>query len=219
MYDRPWQKFRKSLHERYEDGTINFLDIIALDHAFDTSERLYNNFDLIKNHVTSLIIYLSRSMKSLRHFNGQPVCYIYSDRDFSNSTLQGPVFSFNAKRADGSWVGYLELERLASVNNIHIRTGRLCNPGSAARWTKLDSEDIIDSFYNGKTCHDDQDMWNGKPAGAIRISVGAMTTIDDILIWMNFFKKYYVEIAPSSVMNNSISFSQNLVLEKVTLCE
>ncbi|RGB28905.1 pyridoxal phosphate-dependent transferase [Rhizophagus diaphanus] len=217
VYDRPWQKFRKSLHERYEDGTVNFLDIIALDHAFDTSERLYNNFDLIKNHVTSLIIYLSRSMKSLRHYNGQPVCYIYSNRDFSNSTLQGPVFSFNAKRADGSWVGYLELERLASVNNIHIRTGRLCNPGSSARWTKLDSEDIIDSFYNGKTCHDDQDMWNGKPAGTIRISVGAMTTIDDILIWMDFFKKYYVEIAPSSVMNNSISFSQNLVLEKVTL--
>ncbi|GBB97306.1 hypothetical protein RclHR1_02960019 [Rhizophagus clarus] len=191
VYDRPWQKFRKPLHERYEDGTVNFLDIIALDHAFDTSERLYSNFDLIKNHVTSLIIYLSRS----------------------------PVFSFNAKRADGSWVGYLELERLASVNNIHIRTGRLCNPGSVARWTKLDSEDIIDSFHSGKTCHDDQDMWNGKPAGAIRISVGAMSTIDDILIWMDFFKKYYVEVetAPDSIIHNSTSFSQNLVLEKITL--
>ncbi|RIA84860.1 molybdenum cofactor sulfurase [Glomus cerebriforme] len=219
VYDRPWQKFRKSLHERYEDGTVNFLDIIALDHAFDISERLYNNFDLIKNHVTSLIIYLSRNMKSLRHYNGQPVCDVYSDKDFSDNTLQGPVFSFNAKRADGSWVGYLELERLASVNNIHIRTGVLCNPGSVARWMKLNSKDIIDSFESGKTCHDDQDIWNGKLTGAVRISVGAMSTIDDILIWMDFFKKYYVETMPPYYMNesNSTSLNQNLVLERVTL--
>jgi molybdenum cofactor sulfurtransferase len=210
------------LHERYEDGTVNFLDIIALDHAFNTSERLYNNFDFIKNHVTSLIIYLSRNMKSLRHYNGQPVCVVYSDKNFSDNKLQGPVFSFNVKRADGSWVGFLELERLASVNNIHIRTGILCNPGSIAKWVKLDSEDIMDSFSCGKTCHDDQDMWNGKPAGAIRISIGAMSTIEDILIWMEFFKKYYVEtIPPYSMIQdvNETSFNQNLVLVKVTLCK
>ncbi|CAI2174189.1 11144_t:CDS:10 [Funneliformis geosporum] len=222
-YDRPWQKFRKSLHERYEDGTINFLDIIALDHAFDTSERLFNNFNFIKNHVTSLIIYLSRNMKSLKHYNGHSVCVIYSDNDFSDNTLQGPVFSFNVKRADGSWVGYLELERLASVNGIHIRSGILCNPGSVARWIKLYPENIIDSFACGKTCHDEQDMWDGKPAGAVRISVGAMSTIDDILVWMDFFKKYFVEASPPYSMtqnideNSSTSSDQNLVLEKVTL--
>ncbi|CAG8532478.1 14071_t:CDS:2 [Funneliformis mosseae] len=170
-YDRPWQKFRKSLHERYEDGTINFLDIIALDHAFDASERLFNNFNFIKSHVTSLMIYLSRNMKSLQHYNGRSVCVVYSNNDFSDNTFQGPVFSFNVKRADGSWVGYLELERLASVNGIHIRSGILCNPGSVARWIKLYPENIIDSFASGKTCHDEQDMWDGKPAGAVRISV------------------------------------------------
>ncbi|CAB4427777.1 unnamed protein product [Rhizophagus irregularis] len=40
--------------------------------------------------------------------------------------------------------------------------GDFGNPGSSARWTKLDSEDIIDSFYNGKHVTTIQDMWNGK---------------------------------------------------------
>ncbi len=114
------------------------------------------------------------------------------------------------------------------MNGIHIRTGILCNPGSIARWIKLDPEDIIDSFANGKTCHDEQDMWNGNPAGAIRISVGAISTIDDILIWMDFFKKYFVETMPPYSMvqdvknfdeNSFNSFDQNLVLEKVTICK
>ncbi|CAJ0905228.1 13203_t:CDS:2, partial [Entrophospora sp. SA101] len=49
-YDRPWQIFREKLSERFEDGTINFLDIVALDHAFTVSENLYTNFDFIKKH-------------------------------------------------------------------------------------------------------------------------------------------------------------------------
>ena len=30
------------------------------------------------------------------------------------------------KRSDGSWVGFAEVERLASVENIHLRTGICC---------------------------------------------------------------------------------------------
>lgn len=38
---------------------------------------------------------------------------------------QGPVVSFNVLRPDGSWVGYREVQKLASIHNICLRTGEL----------------------------------------------------------------------------------------------
>lgn len=33
----------------------------------------------------------------------------------------GPTVSFNLKRPDGSWFGYREVEKLASLSNIQLR--------------------------------------------------------------------------------------------------
>ncbi|CAG8505089.1 15397_t:CDS:2 [Acaulospora morrowiae] len=194
-YDRPWQKFRTDLSERYEDGTINFLDIISLQHAFTVTERIYTSFRLIKPHVTSLITYLDRRMRALKHWNGMPVVAIHSDHDYSDNVRQGPVFNFNVRKPDGNWVGYGEVEKMASVNGIHLRSGGLCNPGCVSRWVDLSPDDVIHNYKLGKICGDDKYIFNNKIQGAIRISLGAMTTIDDILTWLHFFQSYYVETA------------------------
>jgi hypothetical protein len=34
---------------------------------------------------------------------------------------QGPVVTFSLKRADGSWVGHREVEKLAALENIQLR--------------------------------------------------------------------------------------------------
>lgn len=201
-YDRPWQKFSKDMPTRYEDGTINFLNIIALDHAFDSFENMYTNCTNVSNHVSSLITFLSRNMKSFKHWNGKRVCIVNTDRDHSDSKQHGGIFSFNVKRADGTYVGYLEIEKLASMNGIHIRSGGNCNPGSITRWCGIRSSDVIENFYEGKTCSDDQDIYKGKYYGAARLSVGAMTTIEDVLIWLDFFKKNYVEIMPGTTIGD-----------------
>ncbi|CAG8606798.1 15196_t:CDS:10, partial [Racocetra persica] len=224
-YDRPWQEFRENLSDRYEDGTINFLEVISLEHAFNSMERIYTDFHFIKNHVSALSAYLYRQMNSLRHWNGSPVCVIHANNDFSDSSIQGPVFNFNAKRADGSWIGYLEVEKLASVNGIHIRTGGFCNPGCLSRWVNVKSDQVITNFKTGKVCGDDHDIYNGKPTGSIRISIGAMSTIDDILIWLDFFNTYFVESTPPYNVSQNMVFDanithsnqSNLILERVTL--
>ena len=41
----------------------------------------------------------------------------------SHVLSQGPIVSFNMMRSDGTSVGYAEVQKLASVNNIHLRTG------------------------------------------------------------------------------------------------
>jgi hypothetical protein len=46
-------------------------------------------------------------------------------------------------------------------------------------------------------CGDELDMLNAKPIGSVRISLGAMTTIDDIIAFINFVKDHFVETMPS----------------------
>ncbi|RIA94014.1 pyridoxal phosphate-dependent transferase [Glomus cerebriforme] len=213
VYDKNWQEFSKDMTTRYEDGTVNFLNIISLDHAFDAFERNYGNIKNISSHVTSLNSYLYRNMKSLRHWNGQSVCTINSDRDFSNSKKQGGIFSFNVKRSDGSYVGYIELEKLASTYGIHIRSGGNCNPGSIARWNHIAADEIIRNYGEGKYCSDDRDIYKGKLYGAARVSIGAMTTIDEILIWLEFFKRFYVEIMPGKTVHD-LSTSKFKIFDK-----
>ncbi|CAG8630863.1 1241_t:CDS:2 [Funneliformis mosseae] len=198
IHNVPWQTFSNDMVVRYEDGTVNFQNIIALDHALDSMEKLFKDYKYISNHVQCLITFLSRSMRSLRHWNGEPVISVNSDRDFSDNKQQGGVFSFNTTRSDGEEIGYLEVERLASLNNIHIRSGGLCNPGSISRWNGIDVEDAIQHFVHGKVCGDENDIFNGKKYGAVRLSIGAMTTIEDVLIWLDFFRKYYVEKKPKT---------------------
>ncbi|CAG8457127.1 2804_t:CDS:2 [Acaulospora colombiana] len=206
-YDRQWQKFRSDLSERYEDGTINFLDIISLHHAFTVTERIYTSFQYIKPHVTTLITYLDRRMRAFRHWNGMPVCVVHADHDYSDNVKQGPVYNFNVRKVDGNWVPYGEIENLASANGIHLRSGGLCNPGCVARWINLSAEEVIRNYQHGKICGDDQYIFNNKITGAVRISLGAMTTIDDIFKWLHFFETYYVEsVAPESATEKAVQF-------------
>lgn len=53
---------------------------------------------------------------------------------------QGPVVCFSVHRADGSYVGYREVEQLASLHDIVLRTGCMCNPGACGQALRLTDE-------------------------------------------------------------------------------
>lgn len=154
-------------------------------------------------------------MRSFIHWNGIPACEIYTEREFTDNTRQGPVMNFNVRRADGSWVGTAEVERMASVNGIHIRVGGHCNPGCIAKWVNITVDDIMDTYAQyGMVCGNGVDYIKDKPAGGVRISLGAMTTIDDVLAWLNFFKSFYVEEVPPT---NPTKQSTHLLTKRPTL--
>ena len=48
-------------------------------------------------------------------------------------------------------------------------------------------------------CGDDQDIINRKPIGSVRVSLGAMTTIDDVLAFVKFAREHFVEVNPPPV--------------------
>lgn len=50
--------------------------------------------------------------------------------------------TFNLRKASGEWVGYKEVEQLAGMENIHIRTGCFCNPGACHYYLGLTSAEV-----------------------------------------------------------------------------
>jgi molybdenum cofactor sulfurtransferase len=208
-----------SPHSYLEDGTLPFLSIVALDAAMDTYERLYGGPGSVSKHIFSLGKLAYELLSELRHTNGQPLCVIYGIEDYNSPLKQGATIAFNLKRADGSWIGYVEVEKLASVKTIHIRVGSHCNPGGMENYVGLKPWEIRQNHATGQKCSDDNDIIGGKPTGAIRISLGAMSTLDDILTFIKFLEEFYVDqnmIAPSP--EKVVGETAGAVVENLTIC-
>lgn len=114
-----------SIHDGLEDGTLPFHSILALGEAIDVHARLYGSMENISHHTTQLAKQMYGRMASLRHGNGQPVCRIYTDGrpGFGNTKVQGATIAFNVMKADGSFVPYSDVEKLANGKSIYVRSG------------------------------------------------------------------------------------------------
>ncbi|OZJ04813.1 hypothetical protein BZG36_02356 [Bifiguratus adelaidae] len=195
-----WHQYYTELHEKYEDGTINFLDIIALGYAMDAWERIFTSFQHISRHVTSLTAYAYETLSRLTHCNDTPLCNFYNvsatEGRIQDATGQGPILNFNMRRADGSWIGAVEVEKRAALAGVHVRTGGFCNPGSNQLWLNISPDLIKANFANGHICGDDIDLVNELPIASLRVSFGAMTSINDIDALIVFLSKNYVDVNP-----------------------
>jgi molybdenum cofactor sulfurtransferase len=197
-YDAPWQQFRKAFHERYEDGTVNFMGIVQLEQAMNAYHTLYGNFDNISLHCSQLSRVLCDRLQTLNHWNGQEVCelYTHSQEDFGNPHKQGPILNLNLRRSDGAFVGYGEVDRLAALHGIHMRCGGFCNPGATQTWLGLATEHVQQHAKAGHVCWDDKDLIDGQPTGSIRVSLGATSSLQDIGALVAFVQTYFVEREP-----------------------
>ncbi|NXA54040.1 MOCOS sulfurase, partial [Nothocercus julius] len=177
---------RKSVAERFEDGTVSFLDIIALKHGFDVLERLTGGMENIKQHTFALAHYTYTVLSTLKYANGAPVVRIYSDTDFSSPDVQGPIINFNILDENGEVIGFSQVDKMASLYNIHLRTGCFCNTGACQMHLGISNEDIRRNLQAGHTCGDDVDLIDGRPTGSVRISFGYMSTFEDAQTFLKF---------------------------------
>lgn len=190
-----------TLHEQLEDGTLPFHNILALDSALDVHRRLYGSMENISQHVMALTQQICKALVSLRHGNGQAVCHIHDNLALNSDhgKKQGPVIAFNLRNSRGEWVSNVEFEKLASIKNIHLRTGGLCNPGGIASVLGLAPWEMKRNFSAGQRCSSENDVVEGKPTGVIRISLGAMSTMRDINTFLDFLEEFFVGNEPSPV--------------------
>ncbi|KAJ5724687.1 hypothetical protein N7493_006415 [Penicillium malachiteum] len=190
-----------SLHERLEDGTLPFHNIIALDAALDTHELLYGSMVNISSHTAFLAKRLYDRLSVLSHWNETHVCQIYQSTSatYDCPRTQGPIVAFNLRNSKGEWIPKTEVEKLATVQNIQIRTGSVCNPGGTASSLGWTGAELRRHYSTGLRCGDDNDILGGRPTGILRVSIGAMTSLKDIDSFIDFIAEFYVENIPPVV--------------------
>ncbi|ATY62444.1 molybdenum cofactor sulfurase [Cordyceps militaris] len=183
-----------SLHERLEDGTLPFHNIIAAGIALKTHMSLFGSMDQVSRHMAYLTHLLYTGLEKLRHGNGHAVCTLYTPNPASEST--GPVMAFNMKNSLCAWITLGEFEKLAIINKVHVRTGGLCSPGDIAATLDLQPWEMRKNFSAGFRCGLDNDVMNGKPVGVIRASLGAMSVKADVDGFLAFIREFFVEVNP-----------------------
>ncbi|KAG6024068.1 hypothetical protein E4U41_001869 [Claviceps citrina] len=182
------------LHERVEDGTLPFHSIVALDSAMTVHSDLFGSMDRVSQHTSYLVCRLFRGLRLLQHGNALPVCVLYTKHpDSATSLAPGPVVSFNLRNSAGGWVSLGEVEKLAGLHDMHIRTGGLCSPAKVAAALDLQPWELKRNLSAGFGCGVDTEMMGGKPTGVIRASLGAMSTEADVDRFLQFLREFFVE--------------------------
>lgn len=220
--DSWYARKESSLHSCLEDGTVPFHNIIALQLALQTHTKIYGSMSTISKHANFLASTTREKLAALKHSNGEEVCAIYTDMSFSGSN-QGPVIAFNLKDERGGFISNGEVEKLSIVKNIQLRTGGLCNPGGIASRLGLSAEEMQRNYAAGQRCGSENDILNGKPTGAIRVSFGAMSNMEDVTNFLHFIEEFYVSSVRAepnplpTQINSIIPWSNAYVVESLSV--
>ncbi|KAM6915860.1 molybdenum cofactor sulfurase [Xenentodon cancila] len=183
----------ENISDRFEDGTVSFLDIIALNHGFESLYRITGSMHNIQQHTFGLARYTYMLLSSLCHGNRRPVAQIYTDGWFDSPITQGSILNFNLLDSNGQIIGYSQVDRMASLYNIHLRTGCFCNTGACQAFLGITNQQMRRNYQAGHVCGDSVDLVNGQPTGSVRVSFGYMSTFEDCQKFLNFVVECFVE--------------------------
>ncbi|KAH8292924.1 hypothetical protein KR044_008869 [Drosophila immigrans] len=197
-------QLRDAFHERFEDGTLPFLSIVELLHGFRTLERLVpgHSMERISRHVHGLARYCEQQLRQLQHGNGAPLIRLYNNAGYNDRATQGGIVTFNVLTASGDYVGFGEVACVASLHRILLRTGCFCNIGACQRYLQL-SDETMDAIYKraGRVCGDYYDLFDGQPTGAVRVSFGYMTRLQDVERLLQMLRDSYVNVNRQQRLN------------------
>lgn len=173
----------------FEEGTVNYLNfpIVSMGLKF----VLDLNIDILHDRVMALTSYLLSTMQTLKYNNGQPAIELYGPKAIEN---RGATIAFNIFKANGEYLHYDLVEKLANEQNIAIRSGCFCNPGAGesslhhtAETINQCRERVEKEGFNlpvFRDCITNQ----GKATGAVRVSLGLASNYRDARNFIEFLK-------------------------------
>jgi molybdenum cofactor sulfurtransferase len=171
----------------FEDGTVNYLGLPAVESGLKFIEAI--GIEVIHARVNCLTGWLIEQLLGLRHSNGAPLVRLYGP---PNTEMRGGTLEVNFFDPDGILIECTAIERMANEVRISLRAGCHCNPG--AREVALDfSEDELVSCFRDKDSQSFEQFLqviDGKTTGALRASLGLVTTFADVYTLVQFAKTF-----------------------------
>ena len=176
------QHYLHENHERFENGTINYLDIPAVTIGLRFIESIGR--ERIGERIQSLMHYLCGELKTMQHATGMKQVHLYGPEDRSKA---GGTVIMTFLNPDGSAIPFEIIEQKANTHMISLRSGCFCNPGIDEIFNCVTTEELT-RFFSGRTKGNYSDMFSflKKMRGAVRISVGLATTKADIDKYVQF---------------------------------
>lgn len=214
VMDKAWHRLKDyTLHDGLEDGTLPFHSILALNSAMDVHERLYGSMQNISRHTQFLAKRMYDGLRQLHHGNGRPLVEIHNDpgNHFDNSAKQGATIAFNLKDSNGAFIPFQDVEQKADERGIYLRSGGLCNPGGVATYMRLRPWEFKRNWSSGYRCgsNDSPKLIAGKPAGVVRASLGAMSSISDVDSLVKFLAEVYCQKKFTRNVEGAVSLSNS----------
>jgi selenocysteine lyase/cysteine desulfurase len=156
----------RARHEGFEDGTVDFLGIAALEAGFALLDEV--GMPRLGAHVADLTSELLDALAALPHVT------VYGP---TNLTDRGGTVAFNV-----NGVPYGDVERRARDCGVSIRGGCFCNPGASECAFGIDAATLnacVDTLGAAFT-PEGFAACSGRPVGAVRASLGLANNRDDV---------------------------------------
>jgi selenocysteine lyase/cysteine desulfurase len=176
--------FLENNHAKFEDGTINYLNIPALKIGIDFIREI--GIETINKRIRILTDYFLNEVKKLLHSNGQPLIQIFGPKNTEN---RGGTVILNFFDTQGEVIPFYEVEKITNKNNISIRSGCFCNPGIDEINHHLKGDRILE-FFDSRDGgnYDDMVKYLEKMRGAIRVSFGIVSNFKDVQILLKLMR-------------------------------
>jgi molybdenum cofactor sulfurtransferase len=173
-------------HALFEDGTVNYLGIPAIEIGLRHIERI--GIDTISQRVEELGTWLLTELQRLEHTDGSPATRIYGPSTWDR---RGATISFNFLHPDGTAVDERFVDIVAAAHRISVRTGCFCNSGAGETAFSISKDTLIGAEFADGMILDDYIRLVGMPTGgAVRVSLGLATNFADVYRFMHFATEF-----------------------------
>ena len=164
---------------------MNFLSIPAVEGGLRRIEQI--GMDVIQARVSLLTQWLLQRLLELKHSNGRHMIRLYGP---ATGEMRGGTVTMNFYDPEGHLLDYRRIDELAGAEGISLRTGCFCNPGAGETAEGLTETDMLDAAAEGLDMtlprFVQMVQHRGKSAGAIRVSLGAVSNLNDVERFLDF---------------------------------
>ncbi|MCT2582033.1 aminotransferase class V-fold PLP-dependent enzyme [Actinophytocola gossypii] len=182
----PWHTMTAD-ESAFEDGTLNFLCIPDVHVGIDWLDGI--GVELVGTRVRCLTGWLLERLTALRHGDGSPMVEVYGPVD---TRARGGTVAFNLRDRHGRIVDERLVAAETAAAGISLRTGCFCNPGVGENAFGLGRDALLVLRDARPDTLDEYLALVGLPsAGALRVSFGLASTVDDLDRFVAFVERTY----------------------------